>query len=265
VLVCLLTAASVVAQQGDAARQAAVNANMTEKDLITLCFSGLALIVSIYGILERGFATRRAFRIRLTELIDDLVRIEGDQQVYEQDASKSDVMKDALRQGNATRRALLGAQALDILSKYRRRITIPEYVGLASALRETSDTAGQRRVLEEAIASLEKETPFQQAAAYRVWAYFNFAQGNFDTARKAVRRSIEVRPAIDDVSRNEVLVTLFAWFDYEFKKNPTDSAQWSRILDDAEAVAKTIDDDEWRASATQSLARARARSRGEEN
>src|SRR5438270_14099593 len=92
--------------------------DMTEKDLLTLVISGIALAVAIYGILERGLATRRALRLRLTELIDHLAEIDADQQVCVQDAGKSDAMKNALRTSNATRRALLAAQATDILSKY---------------------------------------------------------------------------------------------------------------------------------------------------
>jgi hypothetical protein len=234
---------------------------MDEK-VISLYISGIALIVAIYGVLESRLAVRRAFRIRLTELIHDLVKIGADQQIYEQDESKPEAMKMALRAGNAERRALLAAQALDILSKYRRRITIPEYSILAAALRETSDTAGQRRILEQAIAKLDKETPFQQAAAWRAWAWFNFEHNHFDAARQAVQRSLEVRPAVDDLVRNETLVTLLGWFDYEFTKSPTEVAQWGRILDEAETLANAINIDEWRSDANQKVARARARTRG---
>ena len=236
---------------------------MTEKDVITLCISGIALIVAVYGIFERGVATRRALRIRLTELIDELAQIDGDQQVYEQDDTKSEPMKVALRDGNATRRALLAAQAVDILAKYKRRITIPEYSILAAALRGTSNTAGQRDILEQSIAKMEGETPFQQASAWRGWAWFNFEHGRLDTARKAVRRSLDVRPTVDDVVRNEAAVTLLGWFEYEFQKSPTEHVHWGRILDEADAVAKAINNEGWRSDVTRKVAQARARTRGE--
>src|ERR1700730_14575158 len=165
---------------------------MTEKDLISLCISSLALVVAVYGILERGLATRRAFRIRLTQLIDDLQRIDGDQQVYLQDVSKSEPMRTALRDTNAMRRALLAAQAVDVLAAYRSRVTVPEYVILAAALRETSDTVSQGRVLAEAVANLGKESPFQQAAAWRAWAWFNFDRNDFQVGRSAIQHSLDL-------------------------------------------------------------------------
>ena len=230
-----------------------------EKDLITLTISGMALVVAIYGILERGLATRRALRLRLTELIDSLARIDTEQQVYAQDASKSDGMKTAFQGSNTTRRALLAAQAVDILSKYRRRITIPEYVVLATALHQTSDTAGERGVLAQAVADLRKETPFQRAAAWRTWAWFNFGQGEFETGRLAIRRSLDAMPPVDDVRRLDKFDNIMSWFEFESYSGRTAAAQVHTVLDEAEAVLGTVKNDEWRVAPGERLRRARER------
>jgi hypothetical protein len=219
---------------------------MSEKDWISLVISGMALAVAIYGILERGLATRRALRIRLTELIDGLAKIDVDQQLYVQDASKSDAMKSAFRTSHATRRALLAAQAIDILAKYRRRMTIPEYITLGTALHETSDSASERSVRAQAVANLRKETPFQRAAAWRAWAWFNFEQGDVETARQAIRRSLEAMLPSDDVGKLERFEHLLSWFEYELQRSATSVANASPILDEAEELLTTVNYDAWR-------------------
>jgi len=230
------------------------------KDLISILISGAAFCVALYGILERGLAARRALRVRLTELIDDLVQIDVSQRLLDHDQGKPEDVKAAVRDGNALRRALLAAQAVDILFKYKRRITIPEYVSLAEALRETSDTTGQRRVLEAAVAELKAESPFQQAAAWRAWAWFNFQQGHVEIARKAVRRSLDIRHPVDDITRHEKLVTLLSWFDYEFQTNPAERSSWTAVINEAETVVPEIRNDDWRVNASERVKAARERS-----
>jgi hypothetical protein len=222
---------------------------MSQKDLITLVISAVALIVAIYGVLERGLATRRALRIRLTEIIDSLAQIDTDEQVYAQDASKSAEMKTALRSANATRRALLAAQAVDTLARYGRRITIPEYVVLASALRGTSDTSGERKVLSEAVADLRKENAFQQSAAWRTWAWFNFEQGDVETGRRSIRRSFATLSPIDDFQKLERFDSLLSWFEFERQSGTLGKAKLSALLEEAETVLQTVRSDASRVDA----------------
>ena len=154
---------------------------------------------------------------------------------------------------------LLAAQAVDVLAKYRRRVTVPEYVILATALHDTSDTAGERGVLVQAVADLSKETPFQQAIAWRKWACFNFEQKDFRTARRAVRRSLDAVAPIDDVRRLDRFETLLSWFEYEVPENAVEVAHLNSVLDQAEEVLRTVTVDEWRVKRLERVREARLR------
>jgi tetratricopeptide (TPR) repeat protein len=217
---------------------------MNEKDLITLLISGLALTISIYGIYERRSATHRAFRIRLTELIDGLAQLNVSSRMYLDDPARSETQISAFRAAAADRRALLAAQATDILGKYGGRVTVPEYVNLASALHEFGDYDNERHLWEKAVAA-RKETPTNMQAAWRGLAWCCFEQGDLDRARMATLRALEVKPESTDRTRLENLETIFMWFEAEFHEDPANVTYLSSLLDRADAIVRDLTHGDW--------------------
>jgi hypothetical protein len=235
-----------------------LEAELSNRDVITLIISGLALAISIYGIYERRSATDRALRIRLTELIDELAEI-GVDDLRLGYSGKTEAEVQILRNASANRRWMLAVQAVDLLERYRGLVTPAELMNLAGVQHAISDTTTERDLWEKAVAQSKKATMFTQSAAWRGLAWCCFDQGDLDRARLAIQHSLEARPPVDDVVRLERLEVLFSWFDYEWRENPTDLGYLTPVLEQIDAELREVKHADWRFEGSERLRLARER------
>src|SRR5258708_114153 len=99
---------------------------------LSVIISLAALGTAIYGIFERGRAARRAERIRLTSVIEELAK--SRYQLVEL-ASQGTVSGDII-EALHSRQELLGQQALSLLQKHSLEVTSSELRELAFDLEE---------------------------------------------------------------------------------------------------------------------------------
>ena len=130
-----------------------LEAELSNRDVITLIISGLALAISIYGIYERRSATDRALRIRLTELIDELAEI-GVDDLRLGYSGKTEAEVQILRNASANRRWMLAVQAVDLLDRYRGLVTPAKLMNLAGVQHAISDTTTELRPMGEGCRSV---------------------------------------------------------------------------------------------------------------
>ena len=214
---------------------------LSQRDILTLVLSGLALIISLYGIYERRQTLDRSYRIRLTELVDDLAQIG----VAEQQAISGKAANElqSLISAMASRRALLIAQIVDLLARYRGKVTIPEYLNVATALHQINDVATEGQVLREAITQ-RKAAAFYRWAAWRAWGWYCFSAGDAERGRLAYQTSLNVRQAVDSATKIDMVDTLLWWFDCEIKVEPGAIDRLTSMLDQATKLTDGLDDAE---------------------
>jgi len=164
-----------------------------------------ALAVSLYGILERRGAARRAERLRFASLIDDLNEL----RLSYRHPTTALEFGDEAAFVNA-RAELLAVQAF-LLRKHLHDITSPEYRTLAFALSRSGYPAEADQSWREALLAADEEGPTQQLFAHRGYAFFLFAAGRSEEGREQMRRGLEAIGSADDNARIHQIKTYVYW------------------------------------------------------
>jgi hypothetical protein len=174
-------------------------------NLPALLISALALLVAIYGVVERRNDARRMERLRLASLIAELNGLHLEQ-------AKS---PDGFERGDFTdvinsRQELLSMQALALLPRFQKEATSSELRVLAHALKGAGYHADVDRVWGISIAAAMREGATQTLFAHRGYAYFLFSVGRAQEGRTEMRRAIEA-VGQDDYSLVRKIETLKYW------------------------------------------------------
>src|SRR4051812_10373546 len=130
-----------------------------------------ALALSVYGVIERRGAARRAERLRFAGLIDDLNDL---RLAYRHPTTVLEFGDEA--DAINGRAELLAVQAF-LLQQRLHDITSPEYRTLAYALSRSGYPAEADQSWREALLAAEEEGPTQQLFAHRGYAFFLFGAG----------------------------------------------------------------------------------------
>jgi hypothetical protein len=165
----------------------------------------VALAVSLYGILERRGAARRAERLRFATLIDDLNTL---RLAYRHPTTALEFGDEA--DAVNARAELLAVQAF-LLRKRLHDITSPEYRTLAYALSRSGCPAEADQSWREALQAADEEGPVQQLLAHRGYAFFLFGAGRPEEAREQMRLGIEAIGSADDNARIHQIKTYVYW------------------------------------------------------
>jgi len=164
-----------------------------------------ALAVSLYGILERRGAARRAERLRFASLIDDLNELRLSYR-HPTTALEFGDEADAIN----GRAELLAVQAF-LLRQRLHDITSPEYRTLAYALSRSGYPAEADQSWREALLAAEEEGPTQQLFAHRGYAFFLFGVGRPEEAREQMRLGLKAIGSAEDNARIHQIKTYVYW------------------------------------------------------
>jgi len=165
----------------------------------------VALAVSLYGILERRGAARRAERLRFATLIDDLNTL---RLAYRHPTTALEFGDEA--DAVNARAELLAVQAF-LLRKRLHDITSPEYRTLAYALSRSGCPAEADQCWRESLLAADDEGPAQQLFAHRGYAFFLFGAGRPEEAREQMRLGLEAIGSADDNARIHQIKTYVYW------------------------------------------------------
>ncbi|WP_030434223.1 hypothetical protein [Actinoplanes subtropicus] len=164
-----------------------------------------ALAVSLYGILERRGAARRAERLRFATLVDDLNNL---RLAYRHPTTALEFGDEAAFVN--ARAELLAVQAF-LLRNRLHDITSPEYRTLAFALSRSGYPAEADQSWREALLAAGEEGPTQQLFAHRGYAFFLFAAGRPGEARDQMRLGLQAIGSADDNARIHQIKTYVYW------------------------------------------------------
>jgi len=164
-----------------------------------------ALGLSIYAVLERRGAARRAERLRFAALIDDL---NGLRLAYRHPTTALEFGAEA--DAVNTRAELLAVQAF-LLRQRLHDITSPEYRTLAYALSRSGYPAEADQSWREALLAAGEEGPTQQLLAHRGYAFFLFGSGRPGEAREQMRLGLKAIGSADDNARIHQIKTYVYW------------------------------------------------------
>lgn len=199
---------------------------MEAKDVATISISLAALLIALYGIVERRKTSTRAERIRLGEIVDELNRCALDLATHQ----LSDSVVEALN----TRRELLGQQAKALLKAYRSTITSAEFRVLAFALAGAGYDEDAEDVWNLAVTAGGREGTMQHVYSLRGYAYFLFERTRVDEARELLRQARKVTRLATKARRHHDLHTLMKWAANEIEYG--DNKKALELLDEAEGM-----------------------------
>lgn len=170
-----------------------------------------ALGTAIYGIFERGNAAKRAERLRLTVIVENIARARGE---------LTDLVSAGVTFGDKievinSRIELLAQQARSLLQKYHLEVTSTECREIAVALEECGliDSADEVWLLARDKAQEEGNT--QELYSGRGYAWFLFRNQRKGEARKVVREALSRLQAEKDSDRVIRAGTLRTWLIWE--------------------------------------------------
>ncbi|WP_328475176.1 hypothetical protein OHA21_17850 [Actinoplanes sp. NBC_00393] len=204
---------------------------MTSGNYAALFISALALAISVYGVLERRNAARRAERLRLAALIAELDGLH-----FEQLSPPDGVaLRDFVDTINS-RRGLLCAQVLNLLPQFRKEIISSELRVLAYALSRAGYPDEANRIWMNAVDMAVKESMPLALFARRGYAYFLFNAGRTTEGRTMMRTAVDALTDTDDglVMKIE---TLRFWSIEELDASPGDTTAADDLLDEARELA----------------------------
>jgi hypothetical protein len=135
---------------------------------ISILISLAALGISIYGVFEKRSSARRAERLRLISLTDNLGELIGE---LIDKAKSGEVMGDTIENLNS-RIELTAQQALSLIQKHTLDVTGAELRTVAQALEESGLNEDAQQVWELAVDSRPKGD-VQWVYAQRGYAYFH--------------------------------------------------------------------------------------------
>src|SRR3954452_15963112 len=164
-----------------------------------------ALAVSLYGVVERRGAARRAERLRFAALIDDL----NDLRLAYRRPTTVLEFGDEADAVNA-RAELLAVQAF-LLRQRLHDITSPEYRTLAYELNRSGYPAEADQSWRDALLAAEEEGPTQQLLAHRGYAFYLFGVGRPGEARQQMRLGLQAIGSADDNARIHQIKTYVYW------------------------------------------------------
>jgi hypothetical protein len=164
-----------------------------------------ALALSIYAVLERRGAARRAERLRFATLIDHLNDLRPAYR-HPTPALEFGPEADAVN----ARAELLAVQAF-LLRDRLHDITSPEYRTLGYALSRSGYPAEADQIWREALLAAEEEGPTQQLLAHREYAFYLFGAGRPEEARTQMRTGIKAIGSADDTARIHQIKTYVYW------------------------------------------------------
>jgi hypothetical protein len=164
-----------------------------------------ALAVSVYGVVERRSAARRAELLRFAALIDEL---DNQRLAYRHPTTVLEFGDEA--DAVNARAELLAVQAF-LLRHRLHDITSPEYRTLAYALNRSGYPAEADQSWREALLAADEEGPTPQLLAHRGYAFFLFGAGRPEEAREQMRLGIKAIGSADDNARIHQIRTYVYW------------------------------------------------------
>jgi tetratricopeptide (TPR) repeat protein len=206
---------------------------MQPTSYVTVAISLFALAISIYGVAERRNAAKRAERLRLATIIDELNGLHLEHLQAPDGLTDGDIT-DAIN----ARRELLAVQSLSLLDSFRKTTTSPEYRTLAHALSRAGYPNEADEVWRKAISTALREGATQSLFAYRGYACFLFAEGRADDARTQMRKAIDAIGQPDDDAIVKKIQTLKYWAEAEREASPEGSAAATLLAEAAETVGQ---------------------------
>jgi hypothetical protein len=195
-----------------------------EQFAVIISFS--ALLVAVYGILERHRAAISAIRVRAIELLGTIEELNVEQLSYEaehpDDPTTNVPQSQAPLQAFAGRRALLSYQALSLVTKLMSSrfgrldpITAGEHGSLAFSLQWCGDLDEARRQWELAL-STKAFTPYiVRAASYRGLASTLCDLGDQDTMRETYQKALALHAELSTVAQRSKYQIYIDWLDHE--------------------------------------------------
>ena len=199
-----------------------------------LAISLAALAISLYGIVERRSAARRAERLRFMSLVDDLNSLRVDHILPWGDEASA---------VNA-RAELLTVQAF-ALQKRLTDVTSPEFRTLAFALDRAGYPEQAEQAWRSAIDTAEDEGPTPALFAHRGYAYFLFTAGRVEKARDQMGLALEAIGSADDAARVNQIKTFKYWADNERTADRT-AGHAEELLRRAEQAITLLESDHTR-------------------
>lgn len=200
---------------------------MTDKEILTLVISGLALLIAAYGIVERRRAAYAALRVRITELLDSVAALNVEEGEYGEAHPALSLDAERRVSGSfAARRALLTYQALALLERLRAghrvrglwspyRLTAPEHGALAYNLSYLCDSDEADSQWRDAVAVARNRTTRKTLAAMQNgYAAFLFRERRSEEARTWYRRAIDAYPDTEE-GRSDKFDACVDWFEAE--------------------------------------------------
>jgi hypothetical protein len=198
---------------------------------VSVAISLAALGTAVYGIFERGNAAKRAERVRLTTIVEDLAKIRGE--IVEL-VSKGITAGDQVEQIHG-RMELLAQQALSLVQAHHLTITSSEYREIAIGLEEAGFTDNAHDMFLLAREHARAEGEVQELYANRAYAYFLFRTQRADEARTTLREALSRYPQRNDLNRMFHANTLRIWLQFELEADGPQSprvAELGRQIDE---------------------------------
>jgi len=174
---------------------------------VSAVISLAALGTAVYGIFERGNAAKRAERVRLTTIVENLAKARRE---LVELASKG-VMAGDFVETLSAQIEILAQQALSLVQENQLTVTSSECREIAMALEQAGfiDNAEAMWLLAGENGSIEGEV--QEFYANRGFGYFLFRAGRADEARQTLQKALAKHTHDNDRDRTTHASTLYSW------------------------------------------------------
>jgi hypothetical protein len=203
---------------------------------ISVIISASAFVVAAYGILERRITARRAERIRLTTIVEDLTKTRLE--LYEL-ASNGITMGDRIEALN-TRLEVLSQQALSLIRQHSLTITSTECREVAFDLMQAGYQDNAEFMWNLARERAQKEGGIQALFASRGYAYFLFHTQREDEAREILRNALSDYAADTEPQRLQHIQTLRQWILFEYQTEGPQSNSAHQLEKQVAELGKTF-------------------------
>lgn len=192
---------------------------------VSAVISLAALGTAIYGILERGNAAKRAERLRLTAIVENIVRARGE--IVELVAAGI-ATGDKVEVINA-RMEMLAQQARSLLQEHHLTVTSTECRAIANAFEEAGfiDVADEIWLL--ARDKAREEGDIQELYSSRGYSWFLFRNQREEKARRILKEALSRLPNEKDSDRVVRAQTLRIWLGWEFDIDGTTSSAVTKL------------------------------------
>lgn len=209
---------------------------MSVQESIPLVFSGIALLVALYGVLERQRGAYSAMRVRITELLSEADALNVEENKYWDANDPARGFEEGRTSGGfalaaiGARRALLTYQALSLLQRLSRvkrglfgdvALTPSEYASLAHSLMRCGDLESAKEQWLAAVAQAESAaTDRVRAVNFAGLAECLFELRDVEGGRAYFRRAVDTYMQIPTELRRQLAFgTCFDWLDWEQRRD----------------------------------------------